>query len=63
MTYEFPFPKPPAVATSNDPDVRRMFVGQGLDVVGNRPDEFRTYIRSVIPKWAAVVTAAGVKVD
>jgi tripartite-type tricarboxylate transporter receptor subunit TctC len=32
-------------------------------VIGNSPDEFAAYIRSEIPKWAAVIKASGAKLE
>jgi tripartite-type tricarboxylate transporter receptor subunit TctC len=45
------------------PDVQNRFAGEGGDVVGNTPDEFGSFIRREIPKWAKVIKAANVKVD
>src|SRR6185436_15275804 len=52
-----------AVAAVNDPEVRKALTELGVDVVGNTPAEFRAYIKSEIPKWAAIVKASGAKVD
>jgi tripartite-type tricarboxylate transporter receptor subunit TctC len=35
----------------------------GVDIVGDRPEEFSAYIKSEIPKWAAVIKASGAKLD
>jgi tripartite-type tricarboxylate transporter receptor subunit TctC len=35
----------------------------GVDVVAGSPDDLRAYIKSEIPKWAAIVKASGAKVD
>ena len=51
------------VAALNDTDVRKALVDLGVDVVANTPEEFRAYIKSEIPKWAAIVKASGAKVD
>jgi tripartite-type tricarboxylate transporter receptor subunit TctC len=45
------------------PEVQNRFAGEGGDVVGNTPDEFGSFIRREIPKWAKVIKAANVKVD
>jgi tripartite-type tricarboxylate transporter receptor subunit TctC len=50
-------------ATVNDPAVRKALTDLGVDVVGGTPEELRAYLRSEIPKWAAVVKASGAKVD
>jgi tripartite-type tricarboxylate transporter receptor subunit TctC len=52
-----------SVGAVNDPEVRKVLTELGVDVVGNTPDEFRAYIKSEIPKWAAIVKASGAKVD
>jgi tripartite-type tricarboxylate transporter receptor subunit TctC len=52
-----------AVAALKYPDVSKALGDLGVDVVANAPDEFRAYIASEIPKWAAIVKASGAKVD
>jgi tripartite-type tricarboxylate transporter receptor subunit TctC len=52
-----------AVGALNDAEVRRALTDLGVDVVANSPEEFRAYIKSEIPKWAAIVKASGAKVD
>ena len=47
----------------NDAEVRKALTDLGVDVVANTPEEFRAYIKSEIPKWAAIVKAPGAKVD
>jgi tripartite-type tricarboxylate transporter receptor subunit TctC len=51
------------VAALHDPDVRKALGELGVDIAGTSPAEFAAYIRSEIPKWRAVVTAAGAKID
>jgi tripartite-type tricarboxylate transporter receptor subunit TctC len=51
------------VAALTDAEVRKALNDLGVDVVANSPDEFRAYITSEIPKWAAIVKASGAKVD
>ncbi|OGA21918.1 MAG: hypothetical protein A3I02_12110 [Betaproteobacteria bacterium RIFCSPLOWO2_02_FULL_67_26] len=46
------------VATLNSPEVRRIFVAQGLTSIASTPAEFAKYLRSEIEKWAGVVHAA-----
>jgi len=46
-----------------DPDVRKALGDLGVDIVGSSPAEFAAYIKSEIPKWSAVVTAAGARLD
>ena len=50
-----------SVAAVNDPEVRKALTELGVDVVGNTPGEFRAYIKSEIPKWAAIVKASGAR--
>lgn len=45
------------------PEVRQRMADIGLTPVGNTPDQFDAYIRSEIPKWAAVVKASGATAD
>ena len=52
-----------AVAALNDAEVRKALTDLGVDVVADTPEEFRAYIKSEIPKWAAIVKASGAKVD
>jgi len=44
-----------------DRDVRRAIISQGIDPVGNTPEEFAAYVSAEISKWAKVLTSAGVK--
>ena len=52
-----------AAAALNDGEVNKALSDLGVDIVANTPDEFRAYIASEIPKWAAIVKASGAKVD
>jgi tripartite-type tricarboxylate transporter receptor subunit TctC len=47
------------VEALRDPGVREKLSSQGLNLVGNTPDEFTAYIRSEIDKWGKVAKAAG----
>ena len=51
------------VTALNDPAVRKALVELGVDLVGSSPAEFSAYIKAEIPKWRAVVQAAGAKLD
>jgi tripartite-type tricarboxylate transporter receptor subunit TctC len=51
------------MATLNDPDVRKSLTDLGLDVAGSTPDELAAYIKSEIPKWAAIVKASGATLE
>src|SRR5436305_5436795 len=48
-----------ATAALEDADVRKQFATLGVDVVGDTPEEFAAYIKTEIPKWAAVIRASG----
>jgi len=45
------------------PEIRDKFREQGLDPVGNKPEEFAAIIRADVAKWSKVVAAAGAKID
>ena len=52
-----------AAAALNDAEVSKALSDLGVDIVANAPEQFRAYIASEIPKWAAIVKASGAKVD
>jgi tripartite-type tricarboxylate transporter receptor subunit TctC len=43
------------------PDVKERFANEGLEAVGNKPEEFAAHITVELQKWAKVITAAGIK--
>jgi tripartite-type tricarboxylate transporter receptor subunit TctC len=43
--------------------VRAKLAALGIDIVGDTPDEFGAYIKSEIPKWAAVIKASGAQLQ
>ena len=45
------------------PDVRERFTSQGVELVGNKPEEFAAFIQSEHAKWGKVVRASGAKAD
>jgi tripartite-type tricarboxylate transporter receptor subunit TctC len=51
------------MTTLNDPETRKSLTDVGLDVLGSTPDELAAYIRSEIPKWAAIVKASGATLE
>jgi len=51
------------VATLYDAEVRKALTDLGVDVVANTPEELGAYLKSEIPKWAAIVQASGARVD
>jgi tripartite-type tricarboxylate transporter receptor subunit TctC len=46
-----------------DPDTLRQLHDLGVEVYSSTPAEFAAYIKSEIPKWAAVVKASGAQVE
>ena len=63
---------PPAVVSKlqteiakvlRSPDVSKNLTSQGLDLVGNTPEEFSAIIRSEIVKWAKVAKASGARAE
>jgi tripartite-type tricarboxylate transporter receptor subunit TctC len=46
-----------------DPAVRKALTDLGVEIAGSSPKEFAAYIQSEIPKWSAVVKAAGARLD
>ena len=52
-----------AVKALNDPGVQASLGKLGVDIVGDTPQEFQTYIKSEIPKWTAIVKASGATMD
>lgn len=51
------------VAALAEPNVRKALGDLGVDIVGSSPQEFAAYIKAEIPKWSAVVKAAGARLD
>jgi tripartite-type tricarboxylate transporter receptor subunit TctC len=51
------------VETLADPGVGELLKKLGIDVVGSTPPEFAAYIKSEIPKWAAVIKASGAQLN
>jgi tripartite-type tricarboxylate transporter receptor subunit TctC len=43
--------------------VKERLVSQGLEPLGNSPEEFRQYLRSEIVKWNKVIKDAGIVAD
>jgi tripartite-type tricarboxylate transporter receptor subunit TctC len=50
-------------ATLNDGEARKALTDLGVDVAGNSPEELRAYVKTEIPKWAAIVKASGAKAE
>jgi tripartite-type tricarboxylate transporter receptor subunit TctC len=45
------------------PDVKERFAQAGLEILRLTPLEFSTFLKSEVPKWAAVVKSSGAKVE
>lgn len=46
-----------------EPEVRERFKGWGLDIIGNSPSEFASFIRRDVDQWTKVIRSAGIKAD
>jgi tripartite-type tricarboxylate transporter receptor subunit TctC len=51
------------VANLNTPALKGQLTAQGLDAVGNSPEQFGAYIRQEAEKWEKVVKASGARPD
>jgi tripartite-type tricarboxylate transporter receptor subunit TctC len=49
------------VASLQDPKVREVLRGQGLEIIGNTPDEFRKEIDEEIELWSKVIKDSDIK--
>lgn len=46
-----------------EPEVRERFKGWGLDIIGNSPAEFASFIRKDVEQWSQVIRKANIKAD
>jgi tripartite-type tricarboxylate transporter receptor subunit TctC len=46
-----------------EPGLKGRLTAQGLDAVGNTPEQFSAYMRAEIAKWTQVVKATGARID
>jgi tripartite-type tricarboxylate transporter receptor subunit TctC len=51
------------VEALKDAATQKLLVELGVDIVGDSPKEFEAYIKTEIPKWAAVVKQSGAQVE
>jgi tripartite-type tricarboxylate transporter receptor subunit TctC len=67
-----PVRTPPAVISKlhqeiatilKQPDAVEALKAQGVDSIGNTPDEFAAHIRNEIERWTRVVKAIGLRLD
>jgi tripartite-type tricarboxylate transporter receptor subunit TctC len=49
------------VKALDEPDTRKLMLGQGLDVVGSSPDEFGRMYTAEITRWSKVVKSVGLE--
>jgi tripartite-type tricarboxylate transporter receptor subunit TctC len=47
----------------HSPEVKKVFEGDGADVVGSTPEQFGAVLKSEIAKWTKVARAAGIKAE
>ena len=48
-------------AALNAPDIKEVLFKQGLDAAPSTPEQFASYMKSEMAKWAKVIKAAGIK--
>ena len=51
------------MTTLKDPAVSKQLTNLGLDVTPTTPEQLAAYIKSEIPKWAAIIKASGAKLQ
>jgi tripartite-type tricarboxylate transporter receptor subunit TctC len=51
------------VASLRAPDLKSRLGAQGLDVVGDTPEQFAAYMRDEIAKWTQVVKVSGARIE
>jgi tripartite-type tricarboxylate transporter receptor subunit TctC len=51
------------MTTLKDPAVNKQLTNLGLDVTPTTPEQLAAYIKSEIPKWAAIIKASGAKLQ
>ena len=47
----------------NKPEVRARLEGLGLEIVGSTPEQFESFVRVELAKWARVIKAGNIKVE
>jgi tripartite-type tricarboxylate transporter receptor subunit TctC len=51
------------VRALQQPDYRKLLVGNTIEPIGSSPEQLGQYVRSELAKWGKVIKAAGVHVD
>lgn len=47
----------------NKPEIKARLESMGVEVVGSLPEQFESFVRAELAKWAAVIRASKIKVD
>ena len=50
-------------ATLKEPDVRRIFTDEGIELVASTPQEFKAFMANEIDKWHTVISHASMQVN
>jgi tripartite-type tricarboxylate transporter receptor subunit TctC len=51
------------VRVINQPETRDRLIGMGVDLIGNSPEEFGSFLRAEITRYAKVIKDAGIKAE
>ena len=51
------------VRVINQPETRDRLIGMGVDLIGNSPEEFGSFLRAEIVRYAKVIKDAGIKAE
>jgi tripartite-type tricarboxylate transporter receptor subunit TctC len=51
------------VTLLDTPEVQRMVLAEGGEIVSGTPEDFGAFLRSELPKWAQVIKKAGITAD
>jgi tripartite-type tricarboxylate transporter receptor subunit TctC len=51
------------VASLRTPELKQQLTAQGLEPVGNTPEQFAAYIRTELAKWTQVVKVTGARIE
>jgi tripartite-type tricarboxylate transporter receptor subunit TctC len=51
------------VATLKEPEVRKIFSEEGIEIVASTPQEFKTFMANEIDKWRAVISHASMQAN
>ena len=48
---------------ARNPEARRTFAEQGVEMVGSTPEEMRAFVVKYIARWQKVIQEAGIKAE